>query len=271
MIITEKKPSGELSLFTESFWQCDLAAGEELIIFPDGTFNILIFLSPGSINNVIYDQGIYLSNFQTRIVRCKSKSRIFGIRLKAFSLPNISKSVGLKIDQLAGITSLSIGSNSNRYFHQWLSKLIPFDEALPFLQQLNYQLLQKDLLVHASLRDKINFVLDRKGNVNIDEMSNTFGVSRQALHKSFKKSLGISPKQLSTIWRLNHYFSIYQDTNSQLNSTYEVGFYDQAHGIKSFKQSFGHAPKQFFNQHQENIQFIHDTIQNRFNNRYDPE
>ena len=50
-------------------------------------------------------------------------------------------------------------------------------------------MLNKRFQVNLSLRDKVNYILDLKGQIKIGDMAKEFGVSRQALHKSFKQNL----------------------------------------------------------------------------------
>ena len=73
------------------------------------------------------------------------------------------------------------------------------------MDDFSFELLNKSFELNSSLRDKVNYILDRRGNIKIAELCEEFAISRQALHKHFKTYLGISPKELATTWRLNHF------------------------------------------------------------------
>lgn len=70
---------------------------------------------------------------------------------------------------------------------------------------------------------------------------------RRQLERYFKKQIGISPKQLGKVIRLQ---ASLQMLANQKNETlteiaYENHFFDQAHFIKDFKQFTGETPEQF--------------------------
>ena len=126
--------------------------------------------------------------------------------------------------------------------------------------------------VNLDLRDKVNYILDSKGQIRVEQMAKEFGVSRQALHKNFKQNLLITPKELAAIWQLNHFFTLADQSNDSLTGlAIDAGYYDQAHFINSFKLKFGMSPKQFIKANEQVFNFAKDSMSKRFNNYYDPE
>src|SRR5690606_20593197 len=71
-------------------------------------------------------------------------------------------------------------------------------------ENLAFDLLNHSFSINENLRYKVNYILNRKGDIRIETLCAELGISRQALHKSFKDGLGIGPKDLAKTWRLNH-------------------------------------------------------------------
>ena len=70
---------------------------------------------------------------------------------------------------------------------------------------------------------------------------------RRQLERNFKKQIGISPKQLSKVIRLQAILQLLlnQKTETLTGVAYETEYYDQSHFIKDFKEFTGTTPKEF--------------------------
>ena len=70
---------------------------------------------------------------------------------------------------------------------------------------------------------------------------------RRQLERHFKKQVGISPKQLGKVIRLQATMQklLNQKTETLTDIAYEVDYFDQNHFIKDFKEFVGITPKQF--------------------------
>ena len=98
------------------------------------------------------------------------------------------------------------------------------------------------------IKSTIDMLLATKGNVSITELSNNNLSKRRQLERRFSKLIGLRPKQLANIIRL-------QSTLKQLldrppkkltDLAYQTNYYDQAHFIKEFKAFTGVTPKKFY-------------------------
>lgn len=269
----EKKSSAELSTFIESYWSYTHDGGDELILFPDGTFNIFFAFQPFQLkgNNRFSKPGVYLVPLSSIPVSIQSKDPIYGIRFKAFSLINIvGKSSPLTL--LNDLDSFASRSPSLQQVKNSFDEEKSMEEITVELEKIAFDLLNSRMNVNLNLRDKVNYILDNKEQVRIDEMAKDFGVSRQALHKGFKNNLLITPKELAAIWQLNHFFTLADEGEESLTAlALDAGYYDQAHFINSFKLKFGMSPKQFIKSNSQVFDFAKDSMSKRFNNYYDPE
>jgi AraC-like DNA-binding protein len=108
----------------------------------------------------------------------------------------------------------------------------------------------------AEVRDRItqfgiDALLHSNGQMNVQELSEALQINRRQLERKFSSVIGLSPKQLSKMIRLQNTFRMMgQKHFTNLTSlAYESGYYDQAHFIKEFKEFTGVSPKEFYAAH----------------------
>ena len=91
MNLFEQKSKAELSSHIESYWCFKADSINDLVLFPDGTFNIFFAFSPFQLSNKqrSFKPGVYLIPISSVPVSIQTKHNIYGIRFKAFSLLNI--------------------------------------------------------------------------------------------------------------------------------------------------------------------------------------
>jgi AraC-like DNA-binding protein len=92
-------------------------------------------------------------------------------------------------------------------------------------------------------------ILRHNGHIKIDALIHRTGISVKHLDNSFKKFVGITPKTLCNIVRLNHFIRYKERhlSKSLTECAYEAEFYDQSHLIKLFRTFTGKSPKAYFN------------------------
>ena len=139
-------------------------------------------------------------------------------------------------------------------------------------EQLMLNISKDNLIVDPMLRDQVNYILERKGILRVNEMYSEFGISKVGLRNNFINKIGLTPKKVSQIWRLNYFLYLQQNTSCQ-NLTQlglDAGFYDQAHFIKEFKSFFHCSPLHFFKNEHHLLKISQETISKRLFNVYDP-
>ena len=86
------------------------------------------------------------------------------------------------------------------------------------------------------------------GNTTIKEMLKNDVSKRRQLERKFIKQIGISPKQLCKVIRLQTALKMMlnQQGESLVEIAYNSSYFDQAHFIKDFREFTGITPKEFF-------------------------
>ncbi len=81
----------------------------------------------------------------------------------------------------------------------------------------------------------------------VEELAAYMGYSTRYLHSRFRKFFGMSPKRLMKLIRFNHALKYIYDMEGRKSLSYiahEVGYHDQSHFIRDFREICGKTPKQ---------------------------
>ncbi len=107
-------------------------------------------------------------------------------------------------------------------------------------------------LNNGSFDDRVNsavsVILQSTGAVNIQSLASDSQVQQRQLQRMFKQRVGLSPKQLARLVRLQA--AIRQLNEGKFSTLAEMAlefnYYDQAHFIKEFKEFTGITPGEFY-------------------------
>lgn len=103
-----------------------------------------------------------------------------------------------------------------------------------------------------------NLILDRMGNVEIEEILSSVFMSRRQFERKFFTKVGISPKYYMRIRRIGYVCNLLA---RQRKADWQLligagGYFDQAHFIKEFKHFLGATPSQYFKNNKELVNFL---------------
>lgn len=106
-------------------------------------------------------------------------------------------------------------------------------------------------LIDQIVKVAIETISTGNGQLSIDEISKQTNQNRRLLARKFSSKVGLSPKQLSKIIRLQAALKtlLTKDVSRLTNLAYENEYFDQAHFIKDFKEFTGLTPKEFYGDH----------------------
>lgn len=90
-------------------------------------------------------------------------------------------------------------------------------------------------------------IIAQNGIVSISDLANRLGTNSRQLERVFRRETGLSAKMFSRIIRFNHAKRMIEnDPEISLSRlTYEVGYSDQAHFSKNFRELFDYSPADF--------------------------
>ncbi|QIP15481.1 helix-turn-helix transcriptional regulator [Spirosoma aureum] len=92
----------------------------------------------------------------------------------------------------------------------------------------------------------INEIKRAHGVIRIKDLITNLPISRDPFEKRFRRVIGTSPKQFSSIIRLRSLIADHSEQENLTEAAYLAGYFDQAHFIKDFKSFTGQTPHHFF-------------------------
>jgi AraC-like DNA-binding protein len=228
MVYIEKKMSGNLSLFIQSFWTSETF--DEVVentILPDGYFDLIIQIEKGKIKSIKLT-GLWT---QAIAITTKKNTKRLSIRFKPlateylfdFDLKSALNTVITLPKTFWGfnqITTLNFETFS-KYAYQKIEQILaqskPIDERKIELFDLIFK---KELTTVKALSEQV------------------FWSSRQ-INRYFQNQYGLSLKMYLNIVRCHSAY----ETIAQNNLAPPSSYFDQAHYIKEIKKLTGVSPK----------------------------
>lgn len=112
--------------------------------------------------------------------------------------------------------------------------------------------LHNQATIDELVKTTVDTMLTSKGGLSVKKALQSDNTKRRQLERYFARQVGVSPKQLSKVIRLQTALKamLNDDTKKLTSVAYESNYYDQAHFIKDFKEFTGITPQEFFESEQ---------------------
>ncbi|MCG7537356.1 helix-turn-helix domain-containing protein [Pseudoalteromonas sp. OOF1S-7] len=281
----ELLPPDWLSPFLEPFWIRRVSGSASF--FPQGVFELLFHSMPLTYSSVIHEPkavpaGVSLVGQQLSAYRISSAQPqwVVGVRLKPFAyfqpqqlaaseVKNTIESmqhvfgISRELETLLGWLKACPEQLLEVQFQRVMAKL------MPWLKRLFYS---SEFAFPELLRAKTNTILDARGNILIADICQQFATSKVTLRNHFVSKIGLSPKELCKVWRMNSFLLNASHYPGDLTgAALASGYFDQAHLNREFKTVIGLTPKAYlaaqngYDKHQSS-----QVIYSRFIGHYDP-
>jgi len=121
------------------------------------------------------------------------------------------------------------------------------NEKFLIIENFLYRKLLTNKLPNKKLISTIEILFDNKVNRSISEICRQLNISRKHLNHLSKEYVGVSPKKLSSLNRLQSTLKIISSSKTEKLTTlaYEQDYFDQAHFINDFKKFTDLKPNEY--------------------------
>ena len=253
----EYTPSPVLQPFVESYWihrfESDASSAFPLQkCVPLGLVNIIIHIQQQDFfvlsgNNWKRLPDAFFAGVYNEPVTWKASGpgTCFGISLKPETVLKLFKapvaSLFNQYTELDNFFGKNIQNLAERlYYNDDDRMLVQIAEEF-FKNQLRDLEAERNYLYQA-----MQMIRNSKGSISIEQLSKNLYVSERQLQRSFKETLGATPKTYTRIIRFRNAYERVQTARaaslSWTDVTYDFGYSDQAHLIRDFKEFMGSKP-----------------------------
>ncbi|WP_428742414.1 helix-turn-helix domain-containing protein [Tenacibaculum sp.] len=243
-------PSKELSPFIQSFRI--IQTHHDLVnrVLPNSNFAI-VFTLKGQISyldnkNVIHLPSVIISGLRksVRNINYQKNSKSIIVLFTEMGISSFLKDPLYELFQQSVSLDHFINKDKIHRVEENLNSAKSDLESIKMIEDFLLSILYRkhtDLLIQKSISE----ICAAKGNIKIRELSQKLFISIDAFEKRFRKTVGSTPKQFSSLIRLKSITQT-EKPESIIDLALENGFYDQAHFNKEFKIFTGLTPTEFY-------------------------
>ena len=253
MIFREYFPHPELKKYIRCYWTLEISGSTSqhewlhfLVENVEFTFKLsggAKFITSDMKTGMFSQCCVYGPMTQTMHLKPLSEVEMFGICFRPggaypFFPYQISELVNKSviIDDLWGTKDSEIIHKVHYDCETTVERIDLLDQY--FLRHLGTK--RKDNSIFAAVR----IIEAYKGQVDIEYVAKSIGLSRRQLERKFKERVGILPKQLCRSFRFKNILKHLNTSSivSWATTSVSCGYYDQSHMIRDFKHFTGKSP-----------------------------
>lgn len=257
MIYETYEPQADLEAIVKCHWTLevpgDMEAPKQRII-PDGCIEMCFILGDDvkrftSENDFIIQPRAMVFGQITKpyYVQPTGYVNTFAVRFYPYGFANFIKTpIQDLADKETPITSL-FEENAATELEQRIIGASTTEKRIEIVECFLLDRLKDQSTIDNIVKSTIDSLLLTKGSVTIHAILKNNPSKRRSLERKFLKQVGISPKQLGKVIRLQAALKMLLNKQSEslTQIAYESDYYDQAHFIKDFKELTGTKPKQY--------------------------
>lgn len=123
------------------------------------------------------------------------------------------------------------------------------EQRISIIEKFLLDRLNDEKTINRIVKNTIDSLMSTNGSASINSILKDDLSKRRQLERNFKKQIGVSPKQLGKVIRLQTALKMLLDQKSEnlTDIAYESEYFDQAHFIKDFREFTGINPREFIN------------------------
>ncbi|MEQ9298970.1 MAG: helix-turn-helix transcriptional regulator [Cyclobacteriaceae bacterium] len=247
----------ELEAFVKCYWTLQgpkSSITEKQTIVPDGCIELIFhfgdryrqYLSDGT--SLIQPHSFVMGQLtQTLEIAPTGMTDIFAVRFYPHGFAPFS-SIDLKTIANKATELIHVFGDSGKILENNVRNVESSAERISIVETFLLDTISAEKNTSKIIQDTVDMILEVRGHHSLDELSQHGQIGRRQLERKFASEVGLSPKYLSRVVRLQAALQqlLSQNHDNLTSLAYKKGYYDQAHFIKDFKAFTGPTPKAFY-------------------------
>ena len=135
-----------------------------------------------------------------------------------------------------------------KIFQEHVLSAVSVQDRIGFCEQFLKKRFVTNESVDRTVKACVDCMLSLNGQISVSGLSEEMNMHRRQIERRFAITIGLSPKQLAKVLRLQGALKrlMHKNYNSLTELAYEGEYYDQAHFIRDFKEFTGLTPRQYY-------------------------
>lgn len=248
-------PHADLASFVNCYWELEVEADPDVQkqrIIPDGYIE-MFFILGDDVKRFVTDTGYILQPramvlgqiTEPFYIQPTGYVKTFAIRFYPYGFANFVR-VPLKdlVNKETPLEELLPGSAA---LQEKIENAGSTQERIAVIENYLLGLLTEKSTIDNIVKSTVDTLLSTRGNVRINAILEGSGINRRQLERKFYQQVGLSPKQLGKVIRLQYALQrlVNRQSDNLTGIAYDSDYYDQAHFTRDFREFTGITPKDF--------------------------
>lgn len=247
----------DLESVVKCYWTLEVPAGasaQRQRIIPDGCIEMIFILGEdvkrytNGDKFIIQPRAMVLGQItEPFVVEPMGFVNSFAIRFYPYGFASFSPWPLKDLANKETPISFLFGENVSKELEKNIVQAKDTEERIVTIENFLLSQLKNKSTIDNIVRTTVETIFLTGGSASINAILKDDASKRRQLERNFRKQIGISPKQLGKVIRLQTALQmlISQESENFTRIAYESEYYDQAHFIKDFKEFTGITPKEF--------------------------
>tara|TARA_R110002051_G_scaffold165130_3_gene236000 strand:- start:58572 stop:59387 length:816 start_codon:yes stop_codon:yes gene_type:complete len=251
------QPHSNLESLVSCYWTLEVPAeysSERQRIIPDGCIEMAFILGDDIKRYTSQDEFILQpramvlgQTIEPFYIEPTGYVNTFAIRFYPYGFANF---VTTPIKELANKETpiaLLFEKNSAKELERKIIAAKDSAQRIKIIENFLLEKLNEETTINTIVKQTVEALLSSNGTESISTILKEDLSKRRQLERNFKKQIGVSPKQLGKVIRLQSALKmmLHKETDNLTKIAYESEYFDQAHFTKDFKEFTGINPKEF--------------------------
>jgi AraC-like DNA-binding protein len=251
----ESLPATKLADHIKLFWSLEYdpqGVRESETILPDGCPELVFNLSDRFVR--VHDSATELQPvtlFAAQMIRSikirpTGKVHLFGVRFHPVGAFILSK---FAMNELTGtiLTVQDVLGCEGEELEEKVNSAGCFEQRMRVFEAYYLKKLGTPSS-HSASNQAVKLIMETKGAISVGALARLTGSTERTLERVFNREVGLGPKLLSRIIRFQCLINSIQNakTPGNLDALFELGYFDQSHAIRDFREFSGMTPLSYF-------------------------
>lgn len=251
------QPNSDLNSLIKCYWTLEVPAGysaEKQRIIPDGCIEMAFILGDdvkrftSDTDFIIQPRAMVLGQtIEPFYIQPTGYVNTFAIRFYPYGFANFVTEPIKNLANKETPIALLFGETTANELGQKIINATDTKQRIEVIETFLLNKLHEKATIDHIVKSTIDTLLSTNGKSSINSILKEDSSKRRQLERKFSKQIGISPKQLGKVIRLQTALKLllHQKTDTFTEIAYESEYYDQNHFIKDFKEFTGTTPTAF--------------------------